>query len=133
MPSNSAEYQREYYAKNRDKIRKQVKARYPKYAEKHRAASKEFRAKRPVYQRAYYFERQYGITVEDYNRMFEEQGGRCKICETHQSELSKALAVDHDHSTGRVRGLLCHRCNTALGLMNDDPRTIRKMIAYLSD
>lgn len=55
--------------------------------------------------------RQYGITIEDYNRMFDHQKGRCAICKKHQSELNKRLHIDHNHDTGKVRGLLCSWCN----------------------
>ncbi|MCH8329663.1 MAG: hypothetical protein IIB81_04705, partial [Nanoarchaeota archaeon] len=61
-------------------------------------------------QRAYNL-KQYGLTIEDYNNMFIEQGGCCGICGTHQSKLKLRLAVDHDQKTGKVRGLLCNNCN----------------------
>jgi hypothetical protein len=55
----------------------------------------------------------YGITLSKYDEMFEAQGGLCAIC--REPEEGKRLAVDHDHATNRVRGLLCFRCNTTLG------------------
>ena len=58
---------------------------------------------------------EYGITLDDYNKMFNEQEGKCAICQRHQNELKKILYVDHDHKTGEVRGLLCKNCNVALG------------------
>ena len=61
----------------------------------------------------------YGTTVEDYDAMFEQQGGVCGIC--HHPQESKKLAVDHCHETGKVRGLLCENCNTGLGKFKDDP------------
>ncbi len=57
----------------------------------------------------------YGMTLDRYNKMFAEQNGCCKICGVHQVELCKRLAVDHDHGTGEIRGLLCGSCNLALG------------------
>jgi hypothetical protein len=57
----------------------------------------------------------YGLTLEDWDRLFAAQGGRCALCNRHQSELSFVLCVDHDHITGKVRGLLCRACNGALG------------------
>lgn len=62
----------------------------------------------------------YGIDIPQYNRLFEQQSGRCGICKAHQSELKKALAVDHNHKTGLIRGLLCHKCNLAIGLLRVD-------------
>lgn len=57
----------------------------------------------------------YGITLEIYNKMFSSQDGKCYICGKHQSEFKIALCVDHSHSTGKVRALLCNPCNVGLG------------------
>lgn len=57
----------------------------------------------------------YGISHDDYDALLEYQKGCCAICRRHQSEFSRQLAVDHNHNTGRIRGLLCGYCNTALG------------------
>lgn len=63
-----------------------------------------------------YYKRNYGITLEDYERMFEDQKGLCLICGNVQAHKSfKHLCIDHNHETGEVRGLLCHNCNTKLG------------------
>jgi Autographiviridae endonuclease VII len=75
--------------------------------------------------------RSFGIGLEDYNRMFQEQNGKCAICKTHQSELTKALSVDHDHKTGKVRGLLCYRCNLLIGHACDEVDTLKGAIEYL--
>lgn len=56
----------------------------------------------------------YGITVQEYNRLFQIQGGMCAICKKHQSELKQSFHVDHDHTTMKVRGLLCFNCNSRL-------------------
>lgn len=61
----------------------------------------------------------YGITIEDYNVMFQEQNGCCAICRIHQSQFKNKLSVDHDHKTGRVRGLLCVNCNRDLGVLEN--------------
>lgn len=72
--------------------------------------------------------RMYGIGSDDYDEMYVSQGGRCKICGTHQSDLKKALHVDHCHDTGKVRGLLCQRCNTYIAHFERDPE--RLLVAY---
>lgn len=59
--------------------------------------------------------RLYGITLDDYNKMFATQNGCCIICGQHQTKKERSLAVDHDHLTGNVRALLCGGCNTQLG------------------
>jgi len=73
----------------------------------------------------------YGITPEDWKKMFEEQHGCCAICGTHQSMFVKPLSVDHNHDTGNVRGLLCQMCNIALGYFRDDPKLMKKGIEYV--
>lgn len=83
-----------------------------------------------------YLKRVYGITLLDYNTMFESQGGVCKICGDEgflmDSERHKIkLVVDHNHITGAVRGLLCHNCNRALGLLQDNTDVLRSAINYL--
>ena len=79
-----------------------------------------------------YYKRKYGITLADYNQMFSDQGGACAICNTHQCATGRALAVDHDHQTGKVRGLLCQACNTAIGKLKDDPELIKKAAEYVA-
>lgn len=77
----------------------------------------------------------YGITVEEYDELFEIQEGACAICGRTDNGVNQhgpmRLAVDHDHETGEVRGLLCNRCNTALGLLDDDPERLRIAARYL--
>lgn len=73
----------------------------------------------------------YGITAGEYDTMYSEQGGRCAICGTHSTEFNRRLAVDHCHTTGKVRALLCTNCNTAIGKLNDDIDLFHKAINYL--
>lgn len=76
----------------------------------------------------------YGISSVDYERIFDEQGGCCKICGSSSSgsKVSRRLFVDHCHATNQVRGLLCHGCNTAIGLMKEDTLRLQKAINYLN-
>ena len=88
------------------------------------------------YQHGYQRMRLYYMKLSDYEELLEQQQGVCAIC--GQSETSrnqwgaKQLAVDHNHQTGDVRGLLCFKCNTALGRFNDDPALLQKAIDYLT-
>lgn len=75
--------------------------------------------------------RKYGITIHDYNSMFDEQEGRCLICLKHQVELPTRLNVDHNHETGEVRGLLCNICNKGLGTFKDDPVLLQNALDYI--
>lgn len=73
----------------------------------------------------------YGLTVEQYEEMHARQGGVCAIC-GEECSSGRSLAVDHDHKTGLVRGLLCTRCNWGLGHFLDDVVRLKAAIAYLS-
>jgi hypothetical protein len=73
--------------------------------------------------------RSYGITVEEYDDMLESQGGGCYICGV--GPVGRALDIDHDHRTGKVRGLLCSNHNRALGLLGDDPDLLLAAHTYL--
>ena len=72
----------------------------------------------------------YGLTMEAYTAMLDEQGGACAICGSAPD--GRPLHVDHDHATGAVRGLLCGLCNAGLGNYRDDPALLAKAIAYLA-
>ena len=63
--------------------------------------------------------KQYDMTLDDYDRMFAEQKGRCAICKTHQSKFGTALTVDHNRKNKKVRGLLCINCNTDLQVLEN--------------
>lgn len=82
-----------------------------------------------------YLKRTYGITVDDYEVMYEDQQGLCVICRTEgfvmDPKHTMKLVVDHCHATGVVRGLLCHNCNRALGLLHDDTTALQRAIDYL--
>lgn len=73
----------------------------------------------------------YGVSPEQYDEMFISQGGCCGICDTHQDDQTSSMAVDHCHTTMRVRGLLCNKCNTAIGLLKDDPLVVLEAAKYL--
>lgn len=75
----------------------------------------------------------YGLTAGEYNQMLTEQQECCKVCGTHVNDLSRNLHVDHNHETGNVRALLCHSCNTALGLLKEDVNIMNKLIEYVKD
>jgi len=87
--------------------------------------------------RNYQLQKVYGITEETYIKMFKEQGGVCAVCglpETHVHRKTNQvcnLSVDHDHSTGHVRGLLCKKCNMALGLFKDSLALLESAKKYL--
>ena len=79
----------------------------------------------------------FGISYDKYKQLVEEQGGVCAICKQketflhHMTKTVANLAVDHCHKTGKIRGLLCHKCNHGLGKFGDDPALLRLAAAYL--
>lgn len=110
------------------------KRAYRRYAERHPDRIREGNKKRAKYkldwqrekgQRGYHLKHTYGITLADEEAMRVQQGGLCAIC-----QKGRSLMVDHDHETGRVRGLLCNGCNIALHLF-DDPVKLKRTLAYL--
>ena len=78
----------------------------------------------------------FGIDINRYEEFLLKQGKVCAIClkpelSKHQSGTLRKLAVDHDHKTGRIRGLLCSRCNNGIGLLGEDIKIFKKAIEYL--
>ena len=77
-----------------------------------------------------YLKRTYGITLEEYDEMLAEQGGRCAICR-REPRPDISLHVDHAHATGALRGLLCFPCNVTVGLIREDRDRLRAVASYL--
>lgn len=101
----------------------------PRCATHHRLKRKQ----RRDYNHAEHIGRTYGITAEEYQAIYEAQGGRCYICQRATGARRK-LAVDHDHDSGYVRGLLCRPCNhKVLGHLRDDTEALQRAINYLNN
>lgn len=83
--------------------------------------------------------RKFGITQADWDELYELQGGVCAICgmpelaKGFRGKKAKVLAVDHDHKTGRVRGLLCQNCNFAISYIERSPHLLERWVSYLAD
>lgn len=90
---------RKYYAENKERIREEFKCRL------------------------------YGLETGDYDRMYRNQEGKCKICEVTKDVLN----IDHNHTTGEVRDLLCHNCNVGLGHFEDSVSLLREALIYLEN
>ena len=110
----------ERYYKNREKL-----------IEKNKEWKKNNKEKITLTRFAYNIKNCYGITIDIYNTMFNNQNGCCAICNKHQSKFKNRLSVDHCHETGIVRDLLCNKCNLALGNFKDDIRLLENAIRYL--
>jgi hypothetical protein len=133
---------KEYYLINKEKVaarhkryrnknKKHISERNIKYNKEHSYQQKQYRMAHRKTSRDYNLKKCYGITLDDYNIMFEEQNGCCAVCGIHQSIFKKTLFVDHDHVSGKIRGLLCHDCNIAIGNLKDDPKLFYRAIDYL--
>lgn len=82
----------------------------------------------------YALKRDYGLTREQYESMLRAQNDCCAICAVAFASLpSKKTHVDHCHHTGRVRGILCHKCNLGVGMFDDNAENLSKAIAYLNN
>ncbi len=93
----------------------------------------------PEYKKSKDLKKLYGITLDDFNRMADAQEHKCAICKQPEGAIDRfsgkprKLAVDHCHATDKVRGLLCSRCNTAIGSLNDDPSLFRMAAEYIEN
>lgn len=98
-------------------------------------AAGEWKSKKPRYWRDKKLLRQFGLTPEQYQEMWDNQSGLCAICEKPETMMRKGLVrmlvVDHNHTTGAVRALLCNSCNVGVGMLGDDIKNIQKAAAYL--
>jgi hypothetical protein len=112
-PRPAIERERRWRVENADRYRERM-ARYREDG------------KKSVSDRKSHLKRKYGLTLEDFDRMLADQGGGCAICGKNDVDN-----VDHDHSTGSVRGILCFRCNAAIGQLDDEPERARDLAAYL--
>lgn len=83
------------------------------------------------YFKSWRLNKHYKLTLDDFNLMIENQNGKCYLCE--QPISGKQIKVDHNHVTGQVRKLLCHNCNTSLGLMKENPDLLIKAAEYLKE
>jgi uncharacterized Zn finger protein (UPF0148 family) len=122
-----------YYAKTAEDQRR--RAREWHHANKDRASerNKAYRAAKPEIQLASQL-RKYGLTLEDYEAMLKAQNGLCRICRTeNRSSKRSRLDIDHHHRTGKVRALLCNKCNRLLSNANDDTHILLSAIQYLEE
>lgn len=125
MSQPSRAVKAKYRARHRETLRIKGRAFYRSYrnTDKHRDAV---------------LLRRYGITSEQYRTLLELQRSLCAICEQPEKicrgpdKVPQSLAVDHDHHTGKVRGLLCYRCNRTLGIVEKDLQLTNKILTYLN-
>lgn len=116
-------YQKQYREKNIEKIKAQSARNYEKRKEAHNVTTRNNTLKR-----------KYGLTIPQWEELFESQGRACAICgETDVGAENQKFHTDHCHSTNVVRGILCHSCNTGLGKFKDNVETLKAAIKYLEN
>jgi len=155
-PKRKALAKANYLANRAKRIRqaKEYKAAHPEDPEKKRAAWRRYAAAHPeemkartdryraqnadkvhASQRRARLKMNFGLTTEQYDEILAAQGHVCAICRRPESYVrfgkTCPLSVDHDHETGKVRGLLCNHCNRGIGMLGDDPLRLRSAVAYL--
>lgn len=98
-------------------------------ARKHRANSPQTKDS-SLYHKAYKLKSRYGITIGHFDTLLKDQGGVCEICRTNEWG-KRGPVVDHHHATHVIRAILCNRCNTALGLLKEDPEVLNRAATYI--
>lgn len=120
-------YQKEWKAKNREAI----KAYNKPYQDKYRMRTEVQQATRVRHLKKYY-----KMTPTEFNALWELQDGKCAICESKMKPMGRAkdaVAIDHNHQTNQVRGLLCRGCNHGIGCLKDSPEVLRNAAKYLDE
>ena len=135
-----------YYIKNQERLRAkqkkyreehrdQVRMINKKYQETHRDKvhgwNNKYNVAHKKEKHSKHLQRSYGISLKDYDALLDAQGGRCLICQTLDSTPHGRFCVDHCHKTGKIRGLLCVRCNSGLGHFKDSPDLLLTAAKYL--
>jgi len=146
---------RKYWREHRNQCREEQKRKYKRHRKKYLMAMRKnyYRNRKTMIKRVrswkdaqfksnprkvlrlrreYHLKGKYGMTLGQYKALLKRQGGQCKICEkTKPGGFARRWHIDHDHKTGAIRGLLCARCNMALGLFGDDIFILQKAVQYL--
>jgi len=129
-----AAYNKEYRKTHRNQLLDYGKEYYRTHKEEHKARGAQYfqrnKEKMRLFHRNYYLISKFGITLEDYENMFISQNGLCAICGLPPTE--DVLVVDHEHLSGNIRGLLCQKCNKAIGFFNDSTSILTNAIDYLN-
>lgn len=127
---------REWRRNNREKVAEWRREDYKNNPEKYKAWAAAHIEKNGAYDGDMRAARRFKISLEEYYSMIDSQGNRCAVCKEYETRVINGkfcrLCVDHDHKTGKIRGLLCHDCNTALGKFEDNVERIRSAIEYLN-
>ena len=122
---------KEWTQKNKHRVNKKRQERREKTRERENELARISYHKNKSTARNRQLKEKFGISIEEYDELLKKQNNKCAICESISCKSGNRFAVDHDHNTGRVRGLLCLACNTSLGQFNDSQELLYKAISYL--
>lgn len=129
-----SEYQKERYQKDLERRKAMSRADFAANRERRMETTRAWRARNPRKMRDARLRRTWGIGIDEYEALLVAQGGRCAVCHGTDTGIRWAcFAVDHDHNTGAIRGLLCRRCNVAIGLFEDTAEFLRSGADYLDE
>jgi len=123
-------YDAAYRLRNQERIQKRQLEHSRANPEMYREWKERYKAAHPERRAATVRLNKYGITAEQYNALVEKQHGACAICSLPCSS-GRRLSVDHDHRSGKIRGLLCVNCNQSIGKFKDNPALLDRAAAYL--
>ncbi len=132
-------YVKEWKDKNKERLKEQQSIDYKNNPEKYRKWSKQYKDLNREKISTLEICRVRQISVKDYEAMVKHQNGKCAICKLEETRMARngnkttRLCLDHDHDTGKIRGLLCHDCNSALGKFKDSIETLIFATIYLMD
>lgn len=128
------EYKKRYNLKNKDIIKERRKEYYQQNKEVIKERVSNYRKENPYKIREAQLKCKFGIDLDEYTDLLIKQDNKCAICKSDDTGRidHKYFHVDHDHKTGNVRGLLCSKCNSAIGLLNDDVGILKNAINYLN-
>ena len=121
-------YIKSWRLKNKDKIREQSRSYAEKNKERRTKLARLRYRKNPQRELDLIRFRKYGISGDEFREIIEKQNGKCPIC---TNSINKNFSVDHEHGTGRIRGIICNNCNLAIGNAGDSPDRLRAMASYL--
>lgn len=116
---------------NLDKVKEHRRVTYYNNQEKVLEKCRQYRSSLSPERKLKIKLRQYGLSVEEFLEIIDKQENKCAIC-GEKPKHNRKLAIDHNHITGQVRGLLCFKCNSSIGLLNEDVVILNKIIEYLN-